>query len=380
MLACGRRWGKTTVNIRILAEHALAGETWGYFSFTYKNLAETYRELRDALAFAALRSSQTEGRIELKTGGLIEFWSLQTAAADTARGRKYDGLVLDEASYITNGEYVWNGVIRPTLADKQGGALITSTPAGANHFQEWYLRGTNETEFANWHSWHYPTSTNPAISEDEIEEIRRETPPLLFRQEYLAEFVESAGAVFGDFKHALYTPPPDDAWNPGHYYVGGLDWGNENDYSSLSIRDCEDDREVYLNRWRHMDWQSIRRNVLDACELWHVDVLAPEKNSASSNIENLVNEAQGRGLKMDIVAFAMTNERKASMVGQMYKAMHEGESKFIDRDYATAELQQFQSKQTANGAWTYGVPEAIGHDDTVIARMAALRAQNRRIG
>lgn len=210
----------------------------------------------------------------------------------------------------------------------------------------------------------------------------RELTPRLFMQEYCEDpvecFLSSGASVFSDFRHALYTPSTDDKPIEGHYHVAGLDWGQTDDYTSLSIRDCEDDREVYLNRWRQLAWSDIRAKVLDACAYWHVNVLSPEKNSASSNIENLEAESQARGLQMDIVPFSMTNERKASMVGQLYKAIHEGESKLIDIAYANAELQAFQSAQTPNGAWTYAATPP-NHDDTIIARMAALRVQNRRI-
>lgn len=206
-----------------------------------------------------------------------------------------------------------------------------------------------------------------------------------FFQEYPEDiatcFLTGGNSVFGDVTRALYMPPENDKPIDGHYYVAGLDWGQSNNYTALSIRDCDDDREVYLERWRRESWASMRTKVLDACEKWHVNVLAPENNSASSNVEDLVKDAQARDMQIDIVPFTMTNERKSSMVAMMHKAIHEGESKFINMPIATAELHSYQSMQTKTGVWTYDCPETDdgSHGDTVIARMAALRAQNRRI-
>lgn len=203
----------------------------------------------------------------------------------------------------------------------------------------------------------------------------------LFRQEYPEDpvtcFLTSGNGVFGNFEHALYTPSIA-VWIDGHVYVAALDFGQENDYTALSIVDITDNREVYLNRWRQMPWADIRRHVLDACEYWHVDELYPERNSASSNIENLESDIQARGLKIDLVPFAMTNDRKSSMVGQLYTGIHEGDYKLLDIDWATAEMRQFVSKQTPLGAWTYG-GENNSHDDSVVARMAAKWGAARRI-
>lgn len=205
--------------------------------------------------------------------------------------------------------------------------------------------------------------------------------PTLFNQEYPSDpvtcFLTSGNGVFGDFTHALYTPVGI-AYIDGHIYLAALDFGQENDYTALSIVDITDNREVYLNRWRQMPWADIRRSVLDACEYWHVCELYPERNSASSNIENLQSDIDVRGLQIDLVPYAMTNDRKSQMVGQLYTAIHEGEYKLLDIDWANAELRNFVSKQTPLGAWTYGGAND-SHDDTVVARMAAKWGAARRI-
>lgn len=206
---------------------------------------------------------------------------------------------------------------------------------------------------------------------------------VLFQQEQAENvntaFLTSGNSVFGDFTHALHHVVTDAKPITGHYYVAGCDWGNENDWTVLSIIDCDTNEEVFLGRWRKIGYAAIRANILEVCSKWGVKELHPEKNSIGIPvIESLVNDMQERGLTFDVVPFTMTNDRKASMVAQLYTAIHEDVFKLLDYEWATAEMRQFISKQTPLGAWTYGAADGF-HDDSVVARMAAKRAMARRI-
>ena len=84
------------------------------------------------------------------------------------------------------------------LTDFQGEAWFISTPKGLNFFHELYQRG-HDPKQQDWQSWHMPTTVNPHISEEEVARYRGELPELVFRQEYLAEFVTfGAGLVKSD--------------------------------------------------------------------------------------------------------------------------------------------------------------------------------------
>ena len=44
MICCGRRWGKTTMAVNLLAECILAGQPVGWFAPNYKLLTELFRK------------------------------------------------------------------------------------------------------------------------------------------------------------------------------------------------------------------------------------------------------------------------------------------------------------------------------------------------
>lgn len=367
VLACGRRWGKTVVNIRILAEHALKGETWGYFSMTYRNLSECFRELKTALTPYILRSSQTEGRIELKNGGLIEFWSLQTVNKDTARGRKYNGVVVDEAAFIPNGDYVWNGVIRPTLADTQGGAYLTSSTNGRNHFWQWYERGIDKAKFPDWHSWHYPSSANPLMTEKELASIKTETPDLYFRQEYLAEFLEGEGAVFRRIGvNAILDPSEPQA---GHSYVIGVDWAMQNDFTVLTVLDRDTRQMVSLDRFNQVNWSLQRGRLKALCEKWNPIIVVAESNSIGSpNIEALQQEG------LPVRAFETTASSKSPLIESLVLAFERDEIKVLNDPVLIGELMAYERKVSpTTGRSQYSAPDGM-HDDCVMSLALALSA------
>jgi phage terminase large subunit-like protein len=115
VLMCGRRWGKTELIKEVLIKPALAGYPTGYFTPSYKLLIEVWDGVLWALGNTVLRSNATERRVELKTGGVIEMWTLDDP--DAGRSRKYKAVVIDEAQKIDNLLSKWRLAIRPTLLD-----------------------------------------------------------------------------------------------------------------------------------------------------------------------------------------------------------------------------------------------------------------------
>ncbi len=191
MLCCGRRWGKTTLGVELAAMTAIEGRPAGWFAPTYKLLTEAWGEIKRTLAPLIVHRSEQEKRVELLTGGVVECWTLDRD--DPARGRKYARVVIDEAAMVRNLLEKWQQAIRPTLADFRGDAWFLTTPKGMrNDFAHLWEAASQRPE---WSARSAPTSENPAIDPAEIEAARDELPELVFRQEFLAEFVALDGAV-----------------------------------------------------------------------------------------------------------------------------------------------------------------------------------------
>lgn len=134
---------------------------------------------------------------------------VQVKSADKPEGLRGEGLdlvVVDETAHIPKFEEVWEQSLRPALSDRQGKALFISTPRGFNHFWELYNRAQTET---GWAAFQHPTWDNPYIEASEIEAAREQLPALVFRQEYGAEFVQLAGALFRREWFQLWETAPE---------------------------------------------------------------------------------------------------------------------------------------------------------------------------
>jgi predicted phage terminase large subunit-like protein len=210
VVSAGRRFGKTLLAIEWLAfaeGGALDGASVGFFAPTYKLLMEAWNDFEYTLTPIMKRSNKTEMRMELITVGKIDFWTLEDNSA--GRGRKYHRIVIDEAAHARNLKNIWEQSISPTLTDYRGEAWFISTPSGVNFFYELYQRGLDPA-YPDWASFQMPTSANPYIPAAEIEQMRQQLPELVFRQEYLAEFV-TMGAGLIKPEYIISAPAPTNA-------------------------------------------------------------------------------------------------------------------------------------------------------------------------
>lgn len=209
-IAAGRRFGKTLLAIEWLAlmpGGAIEGASVGFFAPTYKLLMEAWNDFEYTLNPITQRSNKTEMRMELITGGKIDFWTLEDNSA--GRGRKYHRIVIDEAAHARNLKNIWEQSISPTLTDYRGDAWFISTPSGVNFFYELFQRGSDPA-YPEWASFQMPSTMNPHLPLEEIEQRRRELPELVFRQEYLAEFVTFGGGLVKP-EYIIHAPAPANA-------------------------------------------------------------------------------------------------------------------------------------------------------------------------
>jgi hypothetical protein len=194
-IRCGRRWGKDVLINVIAAITALKGKSAGLFAPEYKQLTEPFDALYEMLSPLCTRSSRSEGSIKLTTGGNIDFWHTNDNEL-AGRGREYDIALWNEVSFskpVVSID-IWKKSIRPTLLIRRGKAMFCSTPKGIDPGNLFYKACTDpELGFVEYHA---PSNKNPLVSEEEFENERRTNDPLVFQQEYLAEFVDWSGAAF----------------------------------------------------------------------------------------------------------------------------------------------------------------------------------------
>lgn len=365
VLNCGRRWGKTTFGVNRVATPQTLHSPVGWFSPSYKEMLEVWRECVQLLHPIIARSNASERVLEFVTGGVLEFWSLHNNQ-DAARGRKYQRVIIDEAAMSPNLLNTWNAAIRPTLADLEGDAFILSTPKGMNDFWQMYQWGM-DPERDEWRAWTNPTRDNPFISVTEIESMRAAMPDRVFRQEILAEFITDAGSVFRRVMAAATAIEQERAVR-GHQYIFGVDWAKYSDFTVITVLDANTSEMVYMDRFNQIDYAVQRGRLAALYERFFPKTIVVEKNSMGDPI---IEQLQRDGLP--VRPFTVTSVSKTQIIDELALAFERGTIRIINDPVLVTELQSFETQRSPSGMLRYTAPAGI-HDDTVMALAMAWSA------
>jgi hypothetical protein len=169
-----------------------------YVAPTYRQAKQiVWRKLKNKLSDLrwTKKVNESELSIELKNGSIISLKGADNA--DSLRGVGLDYLVMDEFADI-NSE-AWYEVLRPTLADKEGGALFIGTPKGlGNWAHDLYNMPTEQPE--QWSSYQFTTLQGGNVKPEEIEAAKRDLDERTFRQEFMATFETYAGRIYYSFE------------------------------------------------------------------------------------------------------------------------------------------------------------------------------------
>lgn len=355
VIDAGRRFGKTRLGVLECFDTALAGGRAWWIAPIYKIAEIGWRPLmRMGMQIPLARVSKSEMRVEFRNGGEVAVRSADNP--QNLRGEGLDLLVLDEAAYIKKG--AWVEVLRPALSDKKGRAIFISTPRGRNWFYElWQMGNTGQPDYA---SFKFPTSANPYIDPAEIEDARRQMPELMFRQEYLAEFIDDSGGVFRKVQSAVYY---DDYGEPkkDHTYCAGVDVAAMVDYTVISILDINDRVVAHIDRFNRVDYPVLVDRIMEHVKRWKLNVVKVEENGIGRPVIDMLYQ-----LGAPVMPFLTTNATK-QMIIQNLQAAFEHEDIGIPNDpVLIAELLSFESKRNPSGSFTYSAPEDM-HDDCVMS-------------
>jgi phage terminase large subunit-like protein len=363
VLSAGRRWGKTRLGVNECLDAASKGGRAWWVSPSYKTSEVGWRPLRQiARKIPNAEVRLVDRMVTLPGGGFVAVRSADNP--DSLRGEGLDFVVMDECAFMQR--EAWTEAIRPALSDRLGKALFISTPKGRNWFWENYQRGINGEQ--GWQSWTYPTSTNPFIDKGEIEAAKRDLPEIIFRQEYLAEFVDDSGGVFRRVQEAAILTPQEP--QPGRQYVAGVDVAASVDYTVVTVMDAESKEMVYMDRFNRVDYPVLIDRLESVYHRYHLTSMTVESNSIGRPV---IDELVSRGL--NIVPFTTTSATKQGIIQNLQSAFENGLIRVLDDPVLVGELLSFEAKRNASGSFSYSAPDGM-HDDCVMSLAIAWHGVN----
>lgn len=374
IVACGRRWGKTVTCAKEVRDNLLSeGEGWlaWWVAPTYQQAEIGLRTLIDETPDQFIESvNRSKLRVEAVTGAVCEFKSADKP--DNLRGEGVDLLVADEAAEID--QYAYENALRPTLTDSADSRMIAiSTPKGRGWFFEFYQRGRSE-DWPDYEAFQGPTTENPFINQSDVADAKRELPERVFRQEYLAEFVDETGGVFEDLDEHLFTGTydlPERGVDPSAEWVEppfatGVDFARHQDYRVVVTID-RNGHVVQFDRQQGETWPEIQNVVMGVANRYPGAVAVD-----ASRDNKIVADLEAAGVDIEPVKFSP--QRKRDLVENLMAAVEGDELTAPEIDALRTEMEVFEVDVTRGGNLRYDAPEGF-HDDAVDALALAVDAR-----
>ena len=367
-VCCGRRWGKTRLAAAELLDRAgeQAGGDYGWIAPTYL-IAERGIDACRLIAGKLLRFSGKAPTSATFDGaaGPVRVFFLSTDNPDSILGFGFAGIVLDEAARIPR--EVWTRNIRPTLADRQGWALLISTPLGRNWFFDEYTRGAGGADPGRA-SFSFPSNTSPYFPADEWEDARRTLPEDIFRQEYEAQFLEDSAGAFRRIERCL-EPDGAPAGPAPRDVVVGLDIAKHTDWTVAVAMDRDTGRAFDIERYNLLDWP-IQRERIVAFARKHRALVHMDATGAGDPIFDDLKRAWPR-----VEPYVFTQPSKTELIQRLIVAIEQRKISWLALSSVegpaawsvlTDELRRYEYSYTDSRRLSYAAPAGY-HDDCVIA-------------
>lgn len=349
----GRQWGKTVMvqNQMLRWGFDKAGTHIAFISPTLKQSRRVFFELIKANNNSGLLNfNKSELSVSFHNGSTINFFSSEQG--DSLRGYHFHYVVRDEAAFQPNGFF--NEIVGATLLAKGIKSVDISTPNGRN--SDYFKRYNAYLDTPElYYSYTAPSSSNPLLNKIILDDIRRQVPEHIFRQEYLAEFLDG-GTLFKNISDCT-----NNSGKVEGRIFGGLDIGRADDWTVLTM--CNEAREmVYCNRWRQDNWRNIVDKVANDINKFGAHTFV-EVNNQGDVIFELLREK----CKNLVYPFTTTSASKPELIENLIILFENKEITIFDIEWLKMEIESFSfNYNVSTRKVSYSAPNGL-HDDGVIS-------------
>ena len=363
----GRRFGKTLCMAAELLDRGGGeiGGDYGWVAPTY-GVAERGVEAFRTIAPNFVRVvGRMPTRVEFEgAAGPCRVWMLSADNPDSIRGFGFHGLVIDEAAAVPVD--VWNYALRPTLAQTLGWGVFISTPAGRNWFYDMFTRGVERQE--GFRSFTFPSNMSPYFPAREWDEARATLPEDVFRQEYMAEFLEDSAGVFRGVDGCLIQGETLNAQRstPNAQVIVGCDIAKHTDWTVLIAVDAKTGLCLEMERFNQLDWPLQKERIAAFVRRWNALLVMDATGVGDPVYDDL------RRVLPRVEGFKITAQTKRELVQGLMVAVEQRRVMWPTAwAILTAEMRRYEYEIGPTGQVSYAAPSGY-HDDCVMALALAV--------
>lgn len=360
-----RQSGKSTSISMYALYKCLTNKGWTLLIFApvQRQSSELYAKIRNTISnseiFKDYIQSSTQTELVFKNGSRI--LSLPVGPnGDSIRGFTGDTIILEEAEGIKDS--IVNEVIMPMIASKPHGQMIKiGTGKGKNHF--WESAYGKETEYKLFcYDWTYPVKAKQ-ITQEFINEQRKNLTELEFSTEYEAKFIEDSDCYF---KQELIQSCiedyelPDKINNKYSYYLG-VDFARMGEDKSVFIPVLSHGGGVRVSdiiTTEHKMLTDAVGRVKQLDEKYSFDRICLDQTGLGAGPTDMLTEEFG--YKVEGITFTM--QSKEDLYSNLKKMMEQGRLKIPNNRDLYYELSDLRYEVASSGHLKLHHSER-GHDD-----------------
>ncbi len=308
------------------------------------------------------KTNDSELAVYYKNGSIQRFVGCEDP--DAHRGINPIDVVFDEYSEMS--EEIWTAIVQPILRENGGTATFIFTPKGKNH--SWRLIQTAKDNPLEWFVEVRNVLDTGVFTEEELAEIRRNTPQALYEQEYLCQFLEGAGQFFRRISKNLY--PKDLALGPEGEFQLGVDLAKYQDWTVLTPFNLNTFIAYPQDRFNQVDW-NLQKAKIEATARRHNDALIwPDATGVGDPV---VEDLKARGLRIggeNQEGFKFTEVSRQNLLNNLALLLEQDKIKIPDDEGLIAELEAFRYELTDKGKIKVTVPDGMTDDRVMSLALA----------
>lgn len=241
---------------------------------------------------------------------------------DAMRGIYLDGAVLDEVSQLSSD--LWDSVLLPALADRDGWALLMGTPDGINLLSQLYNLALRDPL---WHACLYTVYDTGALTSEMIASLKHEMTETAWRREMLCDFTASSDEQLISFDAIQAASKRQGPVVPYEPLILGVDVG----------RFGSDPSVLFWRQGRNATWSPERHHGQDTMHLaGRVAYLIGERKPAATFIDQtgigagVIDRLRALGLPAIGVDFG---SKPSGLIGECHPANKRAEMYVRMRDW-----------------------------------------------
>ena len=373
-VACvGRQFGKSLMAINLslywMINDGPVKVLW--VSPVYSQTTKVQKEMMQAIGASGIvkNCNYSDNYIKLKNGSEIIFRSAEKY--DNIRGLTVDYGILDEAAFMK--EDAWKEAIRPVFMVRGKKVLFISTPKGKTWFYELFQLAKS-ADYPNYQAYTGSSYDTPYIDIAEIEDAKRTLPENVFKQEYLAQFIDSGGEVFQDLDKNVMPQ-----WGQTNQKIYcGIDLGKQEDFTVATFMN-QNGQVVDIYRANAQEWTKMTQAILDLIRKYSATVMVEVNSIGDVIYEQIKSQWQ------DTHPFVTSSKSKNEIIEGLILDMNEATVRIPGKDlfpWLLSELEVFTyDYNPKTRSIRYGHPVGL-HDDCVMSLAIANynRKQNKTLG